>query len=113
MWVKHGVSTLDLFRKKMALLTPASAWEDAAKASGADLDVHRIERSDFPDYHGISPTGAVLVRPDGYVAWRAADDASASPEEVTRVLASVLSLTPRSPGQPQPHDAASAPAPPG
>jgi 2-polyprenyl-6-methoxyphenol hydroxylase-like FAD-dependent oxidoreductase len=113
MWVKHGVSTLDLFRTRMVLLTPGTAWEEAAKASGAELDVHRIERSDFPEYYGISPTGAVLVRPDGYVAWRAADDASASPEEVTRVLASVLSLTPRSPGQPQQHDAASAPAPPG
>jgi 2-polyprenyl-6-methoxyphenol hydroxylase-like FAD-dependent oxidoreductase len=72
LWVEHGVSTLDLFRKQMVLLTPASAWEEAAKASGAELDVHRIERSDFPEQYGISPTGAVLVRPDGYVAWTGA-----------------------------------------
>jgi 2-polyprenyl-6-methoxyphenol hydroxylase-like FAD-dependent oxidoreductase len=113
LWVEEGVSTLDLFRKRLALLTPAATWEEAAKASGIELDVHRIEHPEFPDRYGIGESGAVLVRPDGYVAWRAADDASASPEEVTRVVASLLCLSPRSPGQPQPHGAASAPAPPG
>ena len=31
-----------------------------------------VEESGFGKAYGIGPAGAVLVRPDGYVAWRAA-----------------------------------------
>jgi hypothetical protein len=34
----------------------------------------------------------VLVRPDGYVAWRSVDDTDASAETMTRVLSSLLCL---------------------
>jgi 2-polyprenyl-6-methoxyphenol hydroxylase-like FAD-dependent oxidoreductase len=37
-----------------------------------------VEGADsFADAYGIGPTGAVLVRPDGFVAWRAVEGASA------------------------------------
>ena len=35
---------------------------------------------------GTGPRGAMLVRPDGFVAWRSTDDATASGAELTRVL---------------------------
>ena len=41
----------------------------------------------FVDAYGIGPSGAVLVRPDGFVAWRAADAAAASVETLARVAA--------------------------
>ena len=37
----------------------------------------------FPGSFGISPSGAVLVRPDGFVGWRAVNAAGA-PEDALR-----------------------------
>jgi hypothetical protein len=39
----------------------------------------------------IGSRGATLARPDGYVAWRAKDDAGASAEKLRMVLADVTS----------------------
>jgi hypothetical protein len=95
------VSTLDLFRKHLVLLTGpgGAAWgtgaRAAAEALGVGLDVCTLDQDGFPEAYGISPTGAVLVRPDGYVGWRSADDANASQEEMTRVVGSLLSLQPQ------------------
>ena len=44
----------------------------------------------FCEAYGIGPSGASLVRPDGFVAWRAQDASSAG--ELTSVLRKVLSL---------------------
>jgi putative polyketide hydroxylase len=38
----------------------------------------------------MAPDGAVLVRPDGFVAWRAADGSRATTEVMTAVLSRVL-----------------------
>jgi putative polyketide hydroxylase len=46
--------------------------------------------SRFCAAYGISPDGAVLVRPDGFVAWRAADASGATVETMTGVLSRVL-----------------------
>jgi putative polyketide hydroxylase len=77
------LSTLDLFGRSCVLLAgpEGQAWHTAALAStcrfGLGLDAHVVgcaltdpERR-FPDAYGISPRGAVLVRPDGVVGWRA------------------------------------------
>lgn len=50
-------------------------WARAAKALQAEVDlpevkVHCIDSARFCDRYGISPAGAVLVRPDSVVAWR-------------------------------------------
>jgi 2-polyprenyl-6-methoxyphenol hydroxylase-like FAD-dependent oxidoreductase len=90
LWVQDGMSTLDLFRRRMTLLTPTSAWEDAARAAGVEVDVHRIEHPDFPEAYETGESGAVLVRPDGYVAWRSRETASA--EAIEAALDSLLSL---------------------
>lgn len=44
----------------------------------------------FPAAYGISEDGAVLVRPDGFVAWRAFDATGATVEAMTGVLSRVL-----------------------
>jgi len=87
MWLERNgekISTLDLFGKKFVLLAgPAGgAWSTCAK----NCDFHRIEDPAFADAYGISPEGAVLVRPDGYVAWR-----GQKPLDISEVLNKILS----------------------
>ena len=54
------------------------------RAPGLELEVHRVGGADLPtegasfdERYGVSETGAVLVRPDGFVAWRARSDSAA------------------------------------
>jgi 2-polyprenyl-6-methoxyphenol hydroxylase-like FAD-dependent oxidoreductase len=104
MWLERDgerVSTLDLFRKHVVLLAApgGAAWGKGARAAGdglgVELDVCTLDQDGFPEAYGIAATGAVLVRPDGYVAWRSSDDTNASEDEMTRVLSSLLSLQPQ------------------
>lgn len=80
--VRHDgaeVSTLDLVDRRPVLLAgpDAAAFVRAAESLPERLDVFRvggdIEDPDgrFTAAYGIEPDGAVLVRPDGMVAWRA------------------------------------------
>ncbi len=77
------ISTIDLFGAHFTLLAgrDGDGWKQAAQASSASwppLSAHTIggksELGDpdgnFHEVYGIEPDGAVLVRPDGYVAWR-------------------------------------------
>ncbi|WP_169979482.1 FAD-dependent oxidoreductase [Microbispora sp. H10836] len=80
-WLERAgirLSTLDLFTGAFTLLTGPDGGEWAAAAAReAGLEVHRIgaglrdPEDRFPGAYGITKTGAVLVRPDGFVAWRA------------------------------------------
>jgi 2-polyprenyl-6-methoxyphenol hydroxylase-like FAD-dependent oxidoreductase len=75
------ISTIDLAGRYVLLAGAAgSAWVDAAKEvthgfGGLPLDAYCIGRDladlehRFPAAFGIGDSGAVLVRPDGYVAW--------------------------------------------
>lgn len=87
LWVSDGVSTLDLFRRRMTLLTPAPGLDVEG------IDVHRIEHPDFPEAYGIGPDGAALVRPDGYVAWRSFEAPSTA--AIKDAVRSVLSVPSR------------------
>jgi 2-polyprenyl-6-methoxyphenol hydroxylase-like FAD-dependent oxidoreductase len=76
-------SILDLFGRDFVLLAApdGAAWCDAAPAAavpGARLAAYRVGRAElavlddsFTEAYDLSRTGAVLVRPDGFVAWRA------------------------------------------
>ncbi|MGX1130294.1 putative polyketide hydroxylase [Streptomyces glaucescens] len=79
------LSVLDLFGSRPVLLTGPDnrAWREAAPAVshelGVPLEVYGIgaELTDvedrWPERYGVTAQGAVLVRPDGVVAWRCAD----------------------------------------
>ena len=44
----------------------------------------------FPGAYGISPSGAVLVRPDGFVGWRAPEAAGAPEQALRQALQTLL-----------------------
>lgn len=100
----RDISSVDLFGTRWVLLTGAEgqAWEHAAATLARELDVYRIDGPElrdttgaFHEAHGITPSGAVLVRPDGVVAWRARDAALAAPSDVlSGVLARLLAKRP-------------------
>ena len=78
------ISTLDLFEKNLVLLIGAEgeAWREAVsqlpQALSSLLTAYRIaDNGDLIDHnnlwcnaYGITKSGAVIVRPDGHVAWR-------------------------------------------
>jgi len=80
----------------------ADAWAQAA--DGAEIAAHRVGApggfgdpdGSFPEAYGITPAGAVLVRPDGFVAWRAAGADDASAQALTEALDTALCRTARS-----------------
>lgn len=103
------ISTLDLYERSLVLLTGESgdaAWHAAAAQAAqhlrVPLDAYRIgtgpaadltpdDGVDWAQAHGVTGDGAVLVRPDGFVAWRSegavADPATVLRKAVTDILA--------------------------
>ncbi|MGW1252336.1 FAD-dependent oxidoreductase [Streptomyces sp. NPDC002535] len=103
------ISTLDLYERSLVLLSSADGaggWHDAAAHVGQQLsvplDAYRIGNgpdaelspasdTDWAEAHGVTADGAVLVRPDGFVAWRS-EGASADPRaELRQALTAILS----------------------
>ena len=106
------MSTLDLFGRNFVLLAgpEGGAWKDAAlavaKRLGVSLDCYVVgsdglvdAAGSFPGSFGISLSGAVLVRPDGFVGWRAVTAANA-PEDALRQALQVLLCRGESEGRP-------------
>ncbi|GGI09373.1 FAD-dependent monooxygenase [Egicoccus halophilus] len=107
LWLEHdGVrfSTIDLLHARFVLLAgpQGGPWRDAAKAHadrtdlpliaacvGADAELVDVD-DDFLSTYGIEATGAVLVRPDGHVAWRSSNGDPAPAEKLRTVLSSIL-----------------------
>ena len=96
------VSTLDLYGRRFVLLTgpDGGAWATAAQTVAEDLGVplgfHRIGADlvdvagPFGDAYRLGPAGAVLVRPDGFVAWRHPGGTAEPEEALAHVLAAIL-----------------------
>ncbi len=74
-WVRDGVSTLDLVGGGFAVLTGNQRWCDAS--ASASVAAHRVA------VPGLPPEGALLVRPDDFVGWRA-EGLPADPERALR-----------------------------
>jgi len=105
-WLERGgtkISTIDLFHGPFVLIAgrEGQPWVDAAHATagkfpGLELDAHRIDGDlrqgdvSFETAYGISASGATLVRPDGFVAWRSAAANPAAAAELTKTLSAIL-----------------------
>lgn len=97
------LSLLDLFGRNFVLLagSEGEVWCDAARAisgrfKGLDLDVYRVGSPDlrdpdnqFGEAYELSPTGACLIRPDGFIAWRAK---AATPDAATTLSRALETL---------------------
>jgi 2-polyprenyl-6-methoxyphenol hydroxylase-like FAD-dependent oxidoreductase len=106
-WLQHNghrISTHDLIGMGFVLFAGerGAAWRDAARAVsaslgvpltactvGADADVRDPEGRWAPAY-GVEADGAVLVRPDGHVAWRKRSGVTDPERELMRALRSMM-----------------------
>ena len=107
MWVtadKERLSTLDLFQRDWVLLTEDERWiPAAAKASEAlgiklkclhmCVDLHPSNSEVFRTAFGLGVTGASLIRPDGYIAWRSIDLPLNSADTLIQAFGRVSSAT--------------------
>ena len=96
------ISTLDLFTRNFCVLAAATAALGALPRARRPailgspsmrmtlVGAKSTTRGRFADAYGLSPSGAVIVRPDGFVAWRAVDGAGASKAAMTTLLSSLL-----------------------
>jgi putative polyketide hydroxylase len=95
-----NISTIDLFWDSFVLLTGSrrSGWAEAAErvakqasvplrayVVGPHADLEPIGR-DWAQAYGVDPDGAVLVRPDAFVAWRSTGPVADPDETLTDVL---------------------------
>src|SRR6266568_81769 len=107
LWVERQgqrISTLDLLDGRFVLLTGTggTAWCEAAAMIAADMGIglatYRIGAdADLLDLEngwqtkmGMSAEGAVLVRPDGFVAWRTSTFTTSPEPLLERVLSHIL-----------------------
>ena len=99
------LSTLDLFGKNFVLLAgpDGRAWCDAFREVGrllrVEVDTYLLDKiadpeHRFVDAYGISPGGAVIIRPDGFVGWRVKTADGVSETHLRSVLASLLCRDP-------------------
>lgn len=107
LWLEQDgrpISTIDLFGRAFVVIAApdGAGWADAARSvargiEGLELEAHVVGRDGLGDRegqfaaaYGLTSSGAALVRPDGFVAWRAArmvdDPAQALSSALTRVL---------------------------
>jgi putative polyketide hydroxylase len=113
LWVRRAqerVSTLDLYERTPVLLSDAgdpSGWHRAAVrlaqrirvpltsyrvGTGTGADLVTDGDADWAQAHGVTRGGAVLVRPDGFVAWRSAGPVADAETVLHEVLAEALAL---------------------
>jgi putative polyketide hydroxylase len=92
------VSTLDLLGPGFTVLTGDERWRSAVTSVSAALDIpitmHCIGDEAWGAVTGLASDGALLVRPDAFVGWRA-DALPEDPEnELRQALWTILQLQP-------------------
>jgi putative polyketide hydroxylase len=109
LWVERQgqrISLLDLFTTRFVLLCGPNGltWYEAAcqlaarglpldpYRIGSDGDLHELE-GNWSDTYSVSAEGAVLVRPDGFVAWRAKNLSRNAQQSLETCLLSLLGRT--------------------
>jgi 2-polyprenyl-6-methoxyphenol hydroxylase-like FAD-dependent oxidoreductase len=109
-WLSRGgerVSTLDLPAGAFALLAApdGTAWADAAgeaaRTTAVPISAHRPGTDALGDPTGacvealgLRPNGCLLVRPDGFVAWRSGDQDEPTGERLAEIVLQLLGRTP-------------------
>jgi putative polyketide hydroxylase len=110
-WLERNgtrLSTLDLFGRNIVVLAGPKglAWRDSARRVAAELGVPldafavgpfrdvEAPAGRWTEAYELGPDGAVIVRPDGHVAWRVRSLARDPGVELERVLQSTLSRSP-------------------
>ena len=95
-------STIDLFGRRFVVLagSEGESWCAAAREAGASLgltvDAFRIgadviaRDGGLEELLGTGSGGALLVRPDGFVAWRSARSSTEARDQLGQALASAL-----------------------
>jgi putative polyketide hydroxylase len=100
----RATSILDLFGGGFVLLAAAggAAWcaaaDDVASSLKVPLVAHRVasdanvvdHSGRFSEAFGLAAGGAVIVRPDGIIAWRSERGAGREVAELRDVMASLL-----------------------
>lgn len=93
------ISTLDLFDGRFVLLSPSVAWCTAGREVAARLGLpfaaEVVADRGWADAYEVGDGGAVIVRPDGHVAWRSLGPVDDRRGELRRVLGAVLDLRDR------------------
>ncbi|WP_184916069.1 FAD-dependent oxidoreductase [Streptomyces luteogriseus] len=113
LWVRRGderLSTLDLYERSLVLLSDAAEpneWHEAAVrladrlslplrsyrvGAAAHADLVAEDDADWAERHGTGPGGAVLVRPDGFVAWRSQGREADAEAVLHQVLRTALAV---------------------
>ncbi|MGK3937234.1 FAD-dependent monooxygenase [Streptomyces sp. RP5T] len=102
------LSTLDLYERSLVLLSGAGSgvgWHEAALRLAEEMSLpltsYRLGAgphaeltpegdTDWAAAHGTTPEGAVLVRPDGFVAWRSPGPVPDAQAALRQVLTTLL-----------------------
>ncbi len=107
-WLERAgrkISALDLFGRSFVLLagSQGAPWRDVAHAAASarvglpieclvvGVDVRDPDRR-FEHAYGLAPDGAVLVRPDGFVGWRAKTMPAEARRALVQALARILAI---------------------
>jgi 2-polyprenyl-6-methoxyphenol hydroxylase-like FAD-dependent oxidoreductase len=89
-WVAEGRSTIDCAAEGLTVLYPAGASEWAEAARAADVPAEGIP-AEAATAVGIGSHGALLARPDGFVAWRVQDGGQHPAEALRAAVDTVTS----------------------
>jgi putative polyketide hydroxylase len=109
LWVQRDgqrLSTLDTFGRGLVLLagSDGAAWRAAAARAAQPRRVPievltvgqtgdlRAPAGRFEALYGVEPNGAVLIRPDGFVGWRAQRPSNTPADDLAAALATILKL---------------------
>jgi putative polyketide hydroxylase len=102
-WLERNgerISTIDLLGNGFVLLTTGAgqAWREAAQCLGIGaFGIGNGELTDpegqWAEAYGLDETGAVLVRPDGYVGWRSRAMTADPRASLGDAMASIMGLT--------------------
>ncbi|KAF5571037.1 phenol 2-monooxygenase [Fusarium phyllophilum] len=94
------VSTLDFFGTSWVVISKDKRWSqlvaEASKATDVKIsfvlvggDVTEKNKGDFNRVYGVEDTGSSLVRPDGFIAWRALSWPAEAQKELMQALGQV------------------------